>query len=104
MADYRESLNFEFAVAAQPSDLMQRLNEARPDIVHFPGHSGQVDLALEDAHGLTRIVSTGGADHFAQCQQPPNPARCVQLMRVGRPRCIGGPSPRRRNRHGPVDQ
>lgn len=58
MADHRESLDFEFAVAAQPSDLLQRLNEAKPDIVHFSGHSGQVGLALEDADGLTRIVST----------------------------------------------
>jgi hypothetical protein len=58
MADHRESLAFEFAVAAQPSDLLQRLNEAKPDIVHFSGHSGKVGLALEDSDGLTRIVST----------------------------------------------
>jgi hypothetical protein len=57
MADHRESLHFDFAVAAQPSDLLQRLNEAKPDVVHFSGHSGQIGLVMEDADGLTRIVS-----------------------------------------------
>lgn len=57
MANHRESLHFEFAVAAQPSDLLQRLNEAKPDVVHFSGHSAQVGLAMEDSDGRTRIVS-----------------------------------------------
>jgi len=51
MADHRESLRFDFGVAAQPSDLLPRLNEAKPDIVHFSGHSGQAGLAMEDADG-----------------------------------------------------
>lgn len=57
MADHRESLHFHYAVAAQPSDLLQRLNEVKPDIVHFSGHSGQAGLVMEDADGQTRIVS-----------------------------------------------
>lgn len=57
MADHHESLHFDYAVAAQPSDLLQRLNEAKPDVVHFSGHSGQVGLVMEDADGRTRIVS-----------------------------------------------
>lgn len=56
MADHHESLTFDYAVAAQPSDLLQRLNEAKPDVVHFSGHSGQIGLAMEDADGQTRIV------------------------------------------------
>jgi len=51
MADHRESLKFDFGVAAQPSDLLPRLNEAKPDIVHFSRHSGQAGLAMEDADG-----------------------------------------------------
>lgn len=57
MADHRESLHFDFAVAAQPSDLLQRLNEAKPDVVHFSGHSGHAGLAMEDADGMTRTLT-----------------------------------------------
>jgi hypothetical protein len=42
MADHRDALKFEYAVAAQPADLLQRLNEVKPDVVHFSGHSGAV--------------------------------------------------------------
>lgn len=61
-ADFRESLHFDYAVAAQPADLLQRLNEVKPDIVHFSGHSGRAGLALEDADGLTRVL---GAEDLA---------------------------------------
>ena len=57
LADHRESLHFEYAVAAQPTDLLQRLNGAKPDIVHFSGRGGQSGLAMEDADGLTRTLS-----------------------------------------------
>jgi hypothetical protein len=58
MADHRDALRFQYAVAAQPADLLQRLNEVKPDIVHFSGHSGSAGLAMEDNDGLTRYLST----------------------------------------------
>lgn len=57
-ADHRDSLHFEFAVAAQAADLLQRLNESKPDVVHFSGHSNRDGLAMEDQDGLTRVLST----------------------------------------------
>lgn len=59
LADHRDSLRFEYAVAAQPADLLQRLNEVKPDIVHFSGHSGAAGLAMEDNDGFTRVLTTG---------------------------------------------
>jgi hypothetical protein len=58
MADHRDALHFQYAVAAQPADLLQRLNEVKPDIVHFSGRSGSAGLAMEDNDGLTRFLST----------------------------------------------
>lgn len=58
LADHRDALRFEYAVAAQPADLLQRLNQVKPDIVHFSGHSDAAGLAMEDNDGLTRVLST----------------------------------------------
>jgi hypothetical protein len=58
LADHRDALRFEYAVAAQPSDLLQRLNEVKPDVVHFSGHSDAAGLAMEDNDGLTRVLAT----------------------------------------------
>jgi CHAT domain-containing protein len=57
MADHRDALKFEYAVGAQPADLLQRLNEVKPDVVHFSGHSGAAGLAMEDNDGHMRILS-----------------------------------------------
>ena len=57
-AEHRDALKFAFAVAAQPADLLQQLNEHKPDIVHFSGHSDSAGLALEDDDGRTRLLST----------------------------------------------
>lgn len=57
MAEHRDALRFEYAVAAQPADLLQRLNEVKPHVAHFSGHSGAAGLAMEDADGRTRILS-----------------------------------------------
>ena len=57
MADHRDALRFEYAVAAQPADLLQRLNEVKPDVVHFSGHGGAPGLAMEDNDGLTRVLN-----------------------------------------------
>jgi len=57
-ADHRDSIRFEYAVAAQPGDLLQRLNEVKPEIVHFSGHSNAAGLAMEDSDGQTRMLNT----------------------------------------------
>jgi hypothetical protein len=58
LADHRDALRFEYAVAAQPADLLQRLNEVKPDVVHFSGHSDSAGLAMEDNDGLRRVLTT----------------------------------------------
>jgi hypothetical protein len=58
MADHRDALDFQYAVAAQPAGLLHRLNEVKPDIVHFSGHSDSAALGLEDSGGLTRLLGT----------------------------------------------
>ena len=54
-AEHRDALRFAFAVAAQPADLLQLLNEHKPDIVHFSGHSDSAGLLLEDGDDRTRV-------------------------------------------------
>ena len=57
-AEHRDALRFEYAVAAQPADLLQRLNEVKPDVVHFSGHGNTAGFAMEDSDGLTRLLTT----------------------------------------------
>lgn len=53
-SDYRDSVRFEHRPATQVTDLIQMLNEVRPDVVHFSGHGSQHALAFEDSDGRTR--------------------------------------------------
>jgi hypothetical protein len=53
-SDYRDSVRFEHRPATQLGDLIQMLNEVRPDVVHFSGHGSQHALAFEDSDGRTR--------------------------------------------------
>jgi hypothetical protein len=55
-SEYRDAVRFEYCMATQVTDLMQRLNETKPDVVHFSGHGGQAGLAFEDADGETRLL------------------------------------------------
>ena len=50
MADHRDALDFQYAVAAQPAGLLHRLNEVK--------HSDSAALGLEDSGGLTRLLGT----------------------------------------------
>lgn len=52
-AEHRESIWFEWRLARQLVDLIQDLNEVRPDIVHFSGHGDEDALAFEDSEGRT---------------------------------------------------
>lgn len=56
-SEYRDSIRFVPKVARQLTDLIQDLNEVRPDIVHFSGHGNQTELAFENAEGRVQPLS-----------------------------------------------
>ncbi len=52
--EYRDSVDFDYRLATQTSDLMQALNEVRPHVVHFSGHGSQDALIFEDSDGSAK--------------------------------------------------
>lgn len=50
-SEYRDSLEFDYRLAARPDDLLQALNEVQPDVVHFSGHGWSEGLILMDPEG-----------------------------------------------------
>jgi hypothetical protein len=50
-AEYRDRVEVDVRWAARPDDLLQALNETRPQIVHFSGHGGEDGLVLEGEEG-----------------------------------------------------
>lgn len=58
MADHRDSIEFAWRPAARTIELMQYLNEHKPHVVQFSGHSDQHGLAFEDADGLTKALDS----------------------------------------------
>ncbi|HEY0757585.1 MAG TPA: CHAT domain-containing protein [Ktedonobacteraceae bacterium] len=57
-AEYRDGLVFQSNWAVRPDDLLQLLNQHRPQIVHFSGHGSQGGLSLAGNDGQSRLVST----------------------------------------------
>jgi hypothetical protein len=47
-AEHRDALEFDYRLAARPDDLLQGLDETRPQVVHFSGHGGSEGLVLMD--------------------------------------------------------
>ncbi len=58
-ADYRDSLKLEVRPAARMADLIQMLNEVKPDVIHFSGHSNEAGIALENAEGTAQLMPSG---------------------------------------------
>lgn len=57
-SDYRDSVDLKSRWAVRPPDLLQALNEVKPNIIHFSGHGTDEDeLVLKDNSGNTRYVS-----------------------------------------------
>lgn len=57
-ADYRDVLGLLPAMAARPDDLLQKLNEHKPQIVHFSGHGSQAgEIILMDQNRQAKPVS-----------------------------------------------
>ncbi|MEO6892854.1 MAG: CHAT domain-containing protein [Ktedonobacteraceae bacterium] len=57
-ADHRDVLVFRSSWAVRPDDLLQLLNQHRPQIVHFSGHGNQDGLSLAGNDGQARAVTT----------------------------------------------
>jgi len=57
-ADHRDVLIFQSAWAVRPDDLLQLLNQHRPQIVHFSGHGSHAGLSLAGNDGQSRLVTT----------------------------------------------
>ena len=58
-SEYRDSLQLVSAWAVRPDDLLQTLNEHKPQIVHFSGHgSATGQLILLDKNGNPKPVSS----------------------------------------------
>lgn len=60
LSDYRDSVELISKWAVRPSDLLQALNEHKPNIVHFSGHGSDNDeILFLDQEGNTKPVSKG---------------------------------------------
>lgn len=58
LSDFRDSIKFESRWAVRPSDILLAINECRPTIIHFSGHSSvDGELVLQDMNGRTKLVS-----------------------------------------------
>lgn len=60
-AEYRDALQFDFRLAARPDDLIQALNEIRPQVVHFSGHGRRNGLVLASADGTRAHTADAAA-------------------------------------------
>jgi hypothetical protein len=57
-AEYRDSIDLISAWAVRPDDLLQLLNEHKPQIVHFSGHGSQSgEIILVDSRGEPKPVN-----------------------------------------------
>jgi TPR repeat protein len=50
-AEHRDALDFDFWQAARARDLLQALNQVRPQVVHFSGHGDRDGLVLASTDG-----------------------------------------------------
>jgi len=58
-ADHRDSIDLISAWAVKPDDLLQLLNQHKPQIVHFSGHgSNSGKIILTDNNGVSKAVSS----------------------------------------------
>ena len=57
-SEFRDAVTLTTAWAVRPDDLLQALNQHRPNVVHFAGHSSEDEIALQDADGKTKPIST----------------------------------------------
>jgi len=53
-------------IAAGVTDLIQDLNEVKPNVLHFSGHGSRADLAFEDADGRTTPLDNTQLERLLQ--------------------------------------
>lgn len=57
LSEHRDAIRFEHKAARQLVDLIQDLNETKPNIVHFSGHGSETGLAFEDDEGAYKPLA-----------------------------------------------
>lgn len=58
-ADHRDSIELISAWAVRPDDLLQLLNQHKPQIIHFSGHGGDSgEIILTDNNGVSKPVNS----------------------------------------------
>jgi len=70
-SSFRSDIGMESALASRPQDLIDELNRFKPTILHISGHGGPIGIALEDADGISTLIST---QHLAQLVRVADPA------------------------------
>jgi hypothetical protein len=53
---YRDSIWFEWRLARRTTDLIQDLNEVKPQVLHFSGHGSRAELVFEDENGNATML------------------------------------------------
>jgi hypothetical protein len=63
-SEHRDSIRLRSFWAVRPNDILQKLNESNPEIVHFSGHGSDRDeLVLQSDNGDTKLVSKESIVH-----------------------------------------
>lgn len=69
-SEFRESVELITKWAVRPDDLLQALNQHKPQIVHFSGHgSNNSEIILTDSHGNPRPVQKKALKALFACVQ-----------------------------------
>jgi CHAT domain len=61
---FRDAVKFELRLATRTTDLLQALNEVKPDVVHFSGHGTQDALVFEDDDGFAKPLTNADLAHL----------------------------------------
>ena len=62
-SEYRDTITFESRWAVRTGDIIEVINEVKPDIIHFSGHGNEYgDLVFENEYGASKTVTIEGYD------------------------------------------
>lgn len=74
-SEHREAIRMEYRLATRVSDILQALNEFKPDVVHFAGHGSGESLVFEGNNGEPHDLSN--QDLALLLQTTPKPIRLI---------------------------
>lgn len=64
-AKYSANVSLDIALATRADDILQRLNECNPHVLHFSGHGSAIDgIALTDDTGGVQLLSVRAIDRL----------------------------------------